>query len=75
MTKYYEIIMELLEWYNLDEIPKKVIDALPPEDIQAARKWAYQKQKNRDNPDFGVLDNADQIENNFDQDEWEWSDK
>ena len=72
MSKYFEIIMDLLEWYNLDEIPKKVIDAFPPEDIQAAKRWAYQNQKNRDNPDFGVLDNADQIENDFDKDEWEW---
>ena len=75
MSKYYELIMDLLDFYNQDKISKEIIDRIPKEDIQAARKGVYQMQKNRDNPDFGVLDNADQIENDFDKDEWEWSDK
>lgn len=74
IEKYYELILELLELHNQDELSKKVIDILSPEDIQAARKWTYQKQKNRDNPDFKVILKADQIENDFDWDEWEWSD-
>jgi hypothetical protein len=72
MEKYYEIIMDLLEWYNKDQISKEVIDCIPQEDIQAARRWTYQKQKNRSYPDSAVLGNADQIQNDFDKDEGEW---
>lgn len=64
--------MDLIAFYNQDKVKKEVIDCIPGEDIQAARKWAYQKQKNRDNPDAGVLDNANQIENDFDKEDWEW---
>ena len=46
-TKYYELIIELIGRYNKDEISKEIIDRIPKEDIQAARNWAYKKQKNR----------------------------
>lgn len=45
--KYYELIMDLLEYYNQDKVAKEVIDNIPKDQIQAARNWAYQKQKNR----------------------------
>lgn len=33
MENYYELIMELLELYNKDELSKKIIDLLSPDDI------------------------------------------
>lgn len=63
---YYELIMDLIDFYNKGQVQKGVIDCIPKEDIQKARRWAYQKHKYRDNPNFDLL------ENDFDKDEWEW---
>lgn len=74
MEKYYELIIYLLDCYNDGLFEKEVLKGIPEEDIQAARKWVYQRQKNHDNSDFGVVDNSDRIQNAFDFEEWEWSD-
>lgn len=66
MNKYYELIIYLVDCYNDGLFGKEVLNGIPEEDIQAARKWVYQRQKNRDN--------ADRIQNSFDFEEWVWSD-